>query len=77
MPSQPTLMPLASVKTGCKVCGGGVAGAGKEQAGLAQMVAGFGEAGPALVHDVVVGEGDDFDAAGLEGLEAARWARRT
>ena len=48
--------------------GGGVAGAGEEQAHFAEVLAGFGEAGPALVHDVVVGEGDDFDAAGLEGL---------
>ena len=68
MPSQPTLMPLASVKTGCQAGRGGVAGAGKEQAHFAQVLAGFGKAGPALIHDMVVGEGDDFDAAGLERL---------
>ena len=32
------------------------------------MVAGFGEAGPPLVHNVVIGEGDYFDTTGLEGL---------
>ncbi len=32
------------------------------------MVAGFGKAGPALVHDVVIGKGDDLDAVGLEGF---------
>ena len=33
------------------------------------MFAGLGKAGPALIHDVVVGKGDDLDAAGLEGVD--------
>ena len=56
MPSQPTLMPLASVMTGCQASAARVAGAGKEHALVAQVLAGLGKAGPALVHHVVVGE---------------------
>ena len=55
-------------KDGLEGLRGGVAGAGEKEAGFAEMLAGFDETGPALVHDVVVGEGNDFDAAGLEGF---------
>ena len=68
MPSQPTLMPLASVNDRLKGLRGGVAAAGEKEAGLAEVVTGLGKPGPALIHDVVVGEGDDLDAAGLERL---------
>jgi len=54
---------------GLKGLRGGVAGAGEEQAFLTQVLARFGEAGPTLVHDVVIGEGDDFDAAGFESVK--------
>jgi hypothetical protein len=33
------------------------------------VFAGFGESGPALVHYVVIGEGDNLDSAGLQAFE--------
>ncbi len=68
MPSQPTLMPFASVKTGWKVCAAVSPAAGKGQADLAQVLAGLGKARPSLVHDVIVGERNNLDPGGLQGL---------
>ena len=58
---------------GLPVVGGVVAGAGEEHSFVAEMLAGLGESSPTLVHDVVVGEGDDPDAAGLEGFNQGDW----
>src|SRR5208337_4092518 len=46
-----------------------VSGTGEEQPFVAQMLAGFRESWPALVHYVVVGERNDLDAVGLQPFE--------
>ena len=46
-----------------------VARADEEQPLLAQMLARLGKSGPALIHHMVVGEGDDLDAVGLQRVD--------
>ena len=68
IPSQPTLIPLASVITGCHAVRRVVARPANSKPDLSQVLARLRESRPPLVHHVVIGKRDNLDPAGLQRL---------